>query len=433
MKTKGVPSVSAQIVKSILAILPGGDCNGLGGCGHKTCKECAQAIGKEKNPALCPACKQTAINKIAKILGVPSVTTEEKVAFIACDGNAAGKNRAGNFKSCKDLKDAGFHRGECKSGCIGNGDCTKACNFGAMKLKDGKVSIDKKKCNGCGACTNTCPQALITLIPKDATTFIPCSSTEADDELVRKICGHGCISCGECERACPEGAVTIIDNHAVIDYEKCVGCVACSVKCRKKIIVDTAHDLTALKESVAFVNCNSDGKAAKKFKSMGITTCDKAALEDADALGLCSYGCLGQGKCSFVCRYDAIKVVNGVAVVNPDKCVGCRDCVHACPRQIISIVPYKGIKQVACSSKASAEERAKVCTSGCANCGDCKSNCPNLAIYDDKNHMVIDPEICEDCNVCQYVCPHKVIKQYDVPEYIFLQREALNKTEGGDL
>ena len=54
------------------------------------------------------------------------------------------------------------------------------------------------------------------------------------------------------KRACPEGAVSIVNNHAVIDYDKCVGCVACTVKCRKKIIVDTLHDLTKVKEKVAF-------------------------------------------------------------------------------------------------------------------------------------------------------------------------------------
>ena len=61
----------------------------------------------------------------------------------------------------------------------------------------------------------------------------------------------------------------------------------------------------------------------------------------------------------------------------------------------------------------------------------CKeANCPNLAIYAEGKHAVIDPEICEDCKVCQYMCARGVIKEQEVPEYIFLQREALGIREG---
>lgn len=52
------------------------------------------------------------------------------------------------------------------------------------------------------------------------------------------------------------------------------------------------------------------------------------------------------------------------------------------------------------------------------------------AIYADGTHTIIDPEICEDCHVCQYVCPRNVIKEMEVPEYIFMQREALGIKEG---
>ena len=86
----------------------------------------------------------------------------------------------------------------------------------------------------------------------------------------------------------------------------------------------------------------------------------------------------------------------------------------------------KGIKMVACSSEDAPEEKAKYCTTGCTLCGDCKANCPNGAIYKEGTHACVDPEICEDCNVCQYVCARKVIKQQVVPEYIFLQHDAVN-------
>ena len=36
------------------------------------------------------------------------------------------------------------------------------------------------------------------------------------------------------------------------------------------------------------------------------------------------------GNCTKVCRYDAIHVVEGTAEVDPEKCVGCKDCTYAC-------------------------------------------------------------------------------------------------------
>lgn len=356
------------------------------------------------------------------------------IAFVACSGCAAGKKRfSKGCKSCADAVASGFQRGECKSGCVGVGSCVSVCKQGAMSIQDGRIVIDREKCNGCGDCAaeGVCPQGLIRMIPADATNFIPCSSTEEDEETVRATCGYGCIACGECTRACPQGAVSIVNNHAVIDYEKCVGCSACTVRCKKKIIVDTLHDLTVLKEKVAFVRCSGGERASAKYKELGIQDCREAAKLDAKALGLCADGCCGQGSCTAVCRYGAISVVNGTAVVDPEKCVGCRDCTYACPKHLITMVPYKGQKLVPCISSASKEEKEQVCASPCIGCEDCAKNCPCGAIYMEDNHAVIDHSLCENCHMCQYVCRNNVIKELEVPEYIYRQREALLLEEEG--
>ncbi|MBR6700528.1 MAG: 4Fe-4S binding protein [Firmicutes bacterium] len=422
-----------EIVKKILAVLPGTNCGGHGGCGKASCEECAVAIAESKDVTLCPACSQGQADEIAEITGSPAKEIYKKVAFIACAGHAAGKERFAGLAGCAEAKEKGFIRGECKDGCLGLGSCVEFCTFGAMKAVDGSIIIDKEKCNGCGACASaeSCVQGLIHMIPADATNFIPCSSCEEDDDKVREICGFGCIACGECERACPEGAVSVVNNHAVIDYDKCVGCIACAVKCRKKIIVDTLHDLSELKEKVAFVACSGGGRAGVTYGDMGLASCKEAvAKADPKELGLCTTGCTGLGDCTRVCRYDAIHIVNGTALVDTDKCVGCKDCTYACPKGLITIVPYKGAKMVPCSSTDDYEDKLEVCGFACVGCGDCAANCPNGAIYMKGKHAVVDPEICEDCNVCQYVCQRNVIRERKVPEHNYIQTEALKFRKG---
>lgn len=346
------------------------------------------------------------------------------VAFIRCGGQAAGTKRLSQCESCQDAKDMGFLDGECQYGCMGIGSCIKSCKENAIVKEDGKIKIDKEKCNGCKDCLGVCPQNLIVMVPREATNFIPCAS-QNNEEKTRQVCGYGCIGCGECEEACPEGAVKVVNNCAVIDYDKCVGCVACTVKCKKKIIIDELHDLTKVKETVAFVRCQGGKKAKAKFDALGVETCADASKIRSEAMGICTYGCAGLGECTKVCRYDAIHVVNGSAKVDPDKCVGCLDCTYACPNHLIVEVPYKGSKIVACASEASPEVRQKVCDNGCIGCGDCVANCPNGALCVQNGHAVVNSELCENCGVCTYMCSRHVLNEQQVPESNYLQHKAL--------
>lgn len=142
-------------------------------------------------------------------------------------------------------------------------------------------------------------------------------------------------------------------------------------------------------------------------------------------MDICQIGCVGLGTCTKVCRYDAISVVDGTAKVDPDKCVGCLDCVAACPNNLIIEVPYIGSKLVACASTYNCDEKLRVCGEGCIGCGDCAFNCPNGAITIKDLHAVVDNTLCENCSICSYMCSRTALIELVVPEATYLQRKAL--------
>ena len=51
----------------------------------------------------------------------------------------------------------------------------------------------------------------------------------------------------------------------------------------------------------------------------------------------CNYGCLGEGTCVKACPFDAIHIVDGVAVVDKEACVACGKCVEVCPAGAIKL------------------------------------------------------------------------------------------------
>ncbi|MDD3164566.1 MAG: 4Fe-4S binding protein [Oscillospiraceae bacterium] len=417
-----------ESAQSIRKFLPGTDCAGRGGCGFPSCAECAAAIAGGAAVNLCPACNDAAIAEIAKLTGRPLESAKHQKAFVKCAGCAAGHGQFSEMESCEAAVKSGFEAGACTYGCVGVGSCVAACTFGAMKLVEGKIVIDDAKCNGCGACEGVCPQNLIHMVPDDASNFIPCSNHDKE-EVVLPMCGYGCIGCGDCADACPRGAITVTDDCASIDYEKCVGCDACTVVCQKKIIVDTYHDLTKLKGTVAFVQCRGGAENNKAYVYSGAVSCKEAAANQPD--GICHYGCAGFGDCTLVCRYGALEMVDGTAKVDPDKCVGCGDCVRACPMNLPVIVPYKGAKLVPCASSDAPEVRKMLCQVGCIGCGDCVSNCPDGLIHLENGRAVIKAESCEDCQICSYVCPNNIISGRVIPEYNYLQVRSMAAANKG--
>ena len=115
------------------------------------------------------------------------------------------------------------------------------------------------------------------------------------------------------------------------------------------------------------------------------------------------------GSCVTACPQGAIKVVNGVAVVDENKCISCGLCTKACPKGLIELKPISKKVRVQCSNKDRGPQVKAVCSAGCIGCMLCTRQCEFDAIHVDQNVAHIDYEKCTQCGKCVEKCPVKVI------------------------
>ncbi|MCI8517717.1 MAG: RnfABCDGE type electron transport complex subunit B [Hungatella sp.] len=166
---------------------------------------------------------------------------------------------------------------------------------------------------------------------------------------------------------------------------------------------------TAVKK-VAFVKCKGTcDKTRVQYNYFGIDDCRQVSVVPGGGEKACAYGCMGYGSCVKVCDFDAIHVVDGVAVVDKEKCVACGKCVQTCPNHLIQLVPYDAKHLVQCSSHDKGKDVKAKCDNGCIGCTLCTKQCGDDAIHMDNNVAVIDYEKCTNCGKCAAKCPVKVI------------------------
>ena len=159
----------------------------------------------------------------------------------------------------------------------------------------------------------------------------------------------------------------------------------------------------------AVVLCVGDADCAKqKYTYEGAGDC-VAAERLAGGSKRCANGCLGEGSCAAVCEYDAISIVNGVAVVDPTKCGGCGACTQVCPKNLLVLVPRDAAFSVNCSSHEKGPAVNSFCRVGCIGCGLCKRVCEHDAIVLTDFLASIDYDKCVGCGKCAEKCPRHVI------------------------
>ena len=160
----------------------------------------------------------------------------------------------------------------------------------------------------------------------------------------------------------------------------------------------------------AFVKCAGTCEKAKQdYEYHGLGDCVMVNMMQSGGPKSCNYGCLGEGTCVKACPFDAIHIVDGIAVVDKEACKACGKCVAACPKHLIELVPYDQKHLVQCSSKDKGKDVMKACSVGCIGCKMCERMCKFDAVKVTDNIAYIDPEKCTGCGACAEKCPKKII------------------------
>ena len=226
---------------------------------------------------------------------------------------------------------------------------------------------------------------------------------EKEEAVLAALPGNNCGGCGYA--GCSGLAAAIAKGEAPVNACPVGGDV---VGNKIAEIMGVAAEGSARK--VAFVHCQGDcDKAKVDYEYTGITDCRMMGFVPGGGPKSCNSGCLGYGTCAQVCPFGAISVINGVAVVDKEKCKACGKCVEVCPKHLISLIPYDAKYAVACSSVDKGPVAMKACSAACIGCSLCVKNCPNDAVKVENFHAIIDQEKCVGCGACVEKCPKKAI------------------------
>lgn len=221
------------------------------------------------------------------------------------------------------------------------------------------------------------------------------------EPLVEALPGANCGGCGY--SGCGAYAQAVLDGTAPVGL-----CSSGGDDCAEKMAAIMGVEAKKVGRQVAFVRCS--GTTAKiKGHYEGPHDCAAATKVGGRGPLTCKFGCLGFGSCTKVCPCNAIKVIEGVAKVDPDLCIGCMACATVCPRNLIVPVRFGFHIKVACASNARGSVTLRGCEIGCIGCTKCQKACPKGAIKVENNLASIDYDLCDDCGLCVEVCPRHLI------------------------
>ena len=284
-------------------------------------------------------------------------------------------------------------------------------------------------------------------------------------------------NCGACGYpGCAAFANAVVQGEAPVS-----GCLPGGDSVSHQIADLIGEEALETEPMMAVVHCAGGTKEAKQRAIYdGIDDCWAAELSGGGDKE-CEAGCLGLSSCVRACAFDALHInENGIAIVDPEKCTGCTECVPACPRNLIEMIPQSQKIFLACNTPDRGAKVKKYCSVGCTGCtlcvkvsptpnsiamqgnlprltigtiesfvaskykcpsnsftdlvpsrpvaniatsctgcGDCVPVCPvkNTITGEPGERFVINKQTCIGCGICVPVCPEKSISMWGALGY----------------
>jgi electron transport complex protein RnfB len=237
-------------VERVIEALPGANC---GGCNYVGCSEYAEAVVyKGEAVDKCTVGGAAVAAELAAIMGVELRESWPVRPIVHCGATTEQRLQRAPYDGEQTCHAANLVSGVqgCVYGCLGLGDCVRACDYDAIHIEDGVAVVDYLECIGCGACAKACPRNIISMVPfkADRILAVRCANRDFGKEVMA-VCTVGCTGCKACMRADP--VLISMDGHLpVLDYGKYDPAVNLQVipeKCKRGSMVwigkPTAKDL----------------------------------------------------------------------------------------------------------------------------------------------------------------------------------------------